>query len=624
MDRRKELKINRSNVDGEIRYRMAHREVQRAARRDKARWIEERCAEVQEGLQRHNTKNAYELIKTLKNGRQTRQRNLKDADGQVLTDLKDILRRWRDYGQRLYQEDNDNQGDTVDSSPTLGDWPVILESEVEDSIRRLPKYKAAGFDEVPAELYKTDNPMMIKVLCKLCNKIVETGEWPTDWMRSIFIPLAKIPGTMECQEFRTIALISHASKILLRILLRRTQQTAEEQFADVQMGFRRKVGTRDQIFNLRLIMEKAHEFNVPLFLAFIDFKKAFDSVQHLKLWAVLEKMGVNNTVVSLLRKLYSEQEATVKVEKELSNWFPIKKGVRQGCLISPMLFNFYSEQVMRESADDLSSIGVCISGRNFNNLRFADDIVLMATSATELQMLLDKVETASNEVKLEINERKTKVMTTATSEQLSIRCHGTVLEKVDRFKYLGSIIHQTADTSQEIWARLGAARSALKSLSTLWKDRALHKNIKVKLLKSLVWPLALYGCEAWTLKANDISKLRAFEMTCYRRALKIPWTAHRTNESILLELGTQRELVMTVRKRKLQYFGHVTRANNICTHILEGRINGRRSRGRPRRRWTDDIKEWTRRPLSECSRMARERSRWRELVYESMVPDPQH
>jgi hypothetical protein len=210
------------------------------------------------------------------------------------------------------------------------------------------------------------------------------------------------------------------------------------------------VGTRDQIFNIRIIMEKAREFNVPLYMAFIDYRKAFDSVTHSKLWGILRKMGVSGTVVNLLKNLYKGQEATVRVENHLTDWFTIKKGLRQGCLVSPMCFNFYSEEVMRRAADELSWIGISVSGREVNNLRFADDIVLIATSPERLQRLLDEVDRISNEFQLEISTKKTKVMTaTREPEQLNILCRGVKLVQVDKFKYLGAIIEQTADCSHE-------------------------------------------------------------------------------------------------------------------------------------------------------------------------------
>ena len=145
-------------------------------------------------------------------------------------------------------------------------------------------------------------------------------------------------------------------------------------------------------------------------MAFIDFRKAFDSVSHTKLWRVLSAMGVHPNSVKLLTNLYNNQQASVRIEKELTEWFRVGKGVRQGCLVSPVLFNFYSEEIMRESADELGWIGVTISGRTINNLRFADDIVLIATSPQELQMLLDKVQAKAEEFQLELNSKKTKVM----------------------------------------------------------------------------------------------------------------------------------------------------------------------------------------------------------------------
>ena len=157
------------------------------------------------------------------------------------------------------------------------------------------------------------------------------------------------------------------------------------------MGFKKKVGTRDQIFNLRMIMGKASEFNSPLYMAFIDFKKNFNSVRHTALCGIMKKMGVSEQIISPLRKLYQNQEAAVRVESELSEWFNMKKGVRQGCPISPVCFNFYVEEVMRRTADEMSWIGMRTSGKHLNNLRFADNVVLIATSSERLQALIDEL-----------------------------------------------------------------------------------------------------------------------------------------------------------------------------------------------------------------------------------------
>ena len=212
---------------------------------------------------------------------------------------------------------------------------------------------------------------------------------------------------------------------------------------------------------------------------------------------------------------------------------------------------------------------------------------------------------------------------TNEEEDINIQCRGTSLEQVSQFKYLGVLITSDCNCGREIYARLGAARSAISSLSTLWKDRALSRSIKLRLLKSLVWPIATYGAESWTLKKDSIKKLEAFEMYGYRRILRVSWTEHRTNHSILEELRTTRQLVATIKRRKLQYFGHVTRAEKLSALILQGKIEGRRLRGRPRRRWQDDVMEWTKRSMAECTSAARGRERWRKVVTSAMISDLQ-
>ena len=214
---------------------------------------------------------------------------------------------------KIYSDENNNSEIDKNNNNDLG-LPVLL-SEVKEAVRRLPNNKAVGHHNLPAELLKTGNEELLKILCQLCNQILKTGKWPTDWRKSLFITLPKVTGTAECDEHRSISLISHTSKSLLRVLLKRSEQTAEEQFSEHQAGFRRGVGTRDQIFNLRIVMEKAREFNTPLYMAFIDYKKAFDSVRHSALWKIIKRMGVKPYIITTMRNLYLEQQAAARVEK---------------------------------------------------------------------------------------------------------------------------------------------------------------------------------------------------------------------------------------------------------------------------------------------------------------------
>ena len=165
---------------------------------------------------------------------------------------------------------------------------------------------------------------------------------------------------------------------MLKILQARLQQYVNHELPDVQAGFRKGRGTRDQIASICWIMEKAREFHKNIYFCFIDYAKAFDCVDHNKLWKILKEMGIPDHLTCLLRNLYADQEATVKTGYRTTDLFQIGKGVRQGCILSPCLFNFYAEYIMRNAGLEDAQAGIKIARRNINNLRYAVDTTLMA------------------------------------------------------------------------------------------------------------------------------------------------------------------------------------------------------------------------------------------------------
>ena len=166
----------------------------------------------------------------------------------------------------------------------------------------------------------------MKVLHSIRQQIWKTQQWPQDWKRSVFIPISKKGNAKECSNYRTIALISHASKVTLKILQTRLQQYVNHELPDVQAGFSKGRGTRDQIANVYWIIEKAREFQKNIY-CFIDYAKAFDCVDHNKLWKILKEMGILGNLTCLLRNLYGGQEAAVRTGHGTTNWFKIRKGV---------------------------------------------------------------------------------------------------------------------------------------------------------------------------------------------------------------------------------------------------------------------------------------------------------
>ena len=201
-------------------------------------------------------------------------------------------------------------------------------------------------------------------------------------------------------------LISHASKVMLKILWAKLQQYMNHELPDVQAGFRKGRGTRDQIANICWIIKKAREFQKNIYFCFIDYAKAFDCMDHNKLGKILKEMGIPDHLTCLLRNLCAGQVPG----HGTTDWFQIGKGVCQGCILSPRLFHFYAEYIMKYAGLEEAQAGINVVRRNINNLRYPDDTTLMAESEEELKSLLMKVKEESEEVGLKLNIQKTKIM----------------------------------------------------------------------------------------------------------------------------------------------------------------------------------------------------------------------
>ena len=339
--------------------------------------------------------------------------------------------------------------------------------------------------------------------------------------------------------------------VLYKILQTRLQQYVNHELPDVQAGFRKGRGTRDQIANIHWIIKKAREFQKNIYLCFTDYTKAFDCVDNNKLWKILKEMGTPDHLTCLLRNLYADQEATVRTGCGTTDWFQIGKGVRQRCILSPYLFNFYAEYIMRNARLEEVQAGIEIVGRNINNLRYGDDTTLMAESEEELKSLLMKVKEDSEKVGLKLNIQKTKIMASGpiTSWQIDGETMGDSI-------FGGSKNTADGDCSHEIKRCLLLGRKVMTNLDSILKSRDITLPTKVCLVKAMVFPVVMCGCESWTIKKAEPRRTDAFELWCWRRLLRVPWTARRSNQSILKEISPWCSLEGLMLKLKLQYFGH--------------------------------------------------------------------
>eukprot|EP00794_Sanderia_malayensis_P016388 gene16388-biopygen12078 len=316
--------------------------------------------------------------------------------------------------------------------------------------------------------------------------------------------------------------------------------------------------------------------------------------------------------------------------EQFSDWFKASVGVRQGCILSPTLFNLFLERIMIEAMEDLDDFGISCGGIKITNLRFADDIDLVGKDESEIQELTNRLHNTSQRFGMEISKEKSKTMVTGNGDdniRLDINIDGEKLVQVTRFKYLGSTITEKGTSEEEIRIRIGVATSAMTRFDTVWNLKGVSLKSRIKITKAIAWSTLLYGCESWTISQKSMDKLKAFEMKCYRKMLKITWREKKTNEFVWRKvtevLGERPESVVEIiKRRKLKYYGHQTRKQAQAKVIIEGRVEGRRERGRPRRQWEDDLKQWSGCSMEELRRAAEDKERWRRLVHNWVRPQP--
>uniref|UniRef100_A0A8D8SJ40 Craniofacial development protein 2 n=2 Tax=Cacopsylla melanoneura TaxID=428564 RepID=A0A8D8SJ40_9HEMI len=573
-----------------IEYRQLQNTIRYECRKAKERWLETKCQEMEELQRQNDSHNLHKKIKELVGGKKQTTHYLVDENGKIVVETKEQIEMWERYIERLFDDERERDDDM-----TTATGPEILIDEVEYAIRNIKEGKAVGPDELPGDILKLIKKEHLGKITHLFNLVYQTGDIPADWLKSTFITLPKKPNAKKCEDHRTISLMSHTLKTFLKVIHKRIVNKLEENISDTQFGFRNGLGTREALFAYNVIIQRCLDVNQTVYVCFLDYNKAFDKVRHGLLISILKDENIDSRDIQIIKNLYFNQKAEIRVQSITSKDLAIKRGVRQGCVLSPLLFNVYSERIMTKALEEERG-GININGRPVNNIRYADDTVLLAETMEDLQRMLNNVIQASEESGLTLNTKKTKYMIvakTATPPE-DLYAGREKLEKVDAYNYLGSRVTCTADYLTEIKIRIEKARAAFLKMRTVLTARDLSINLRTRLLKCYVFPVLLYGVEAWTLNKECERKLQAFEMWSYRRILRIPWTDRVTNIEVLNRMGKEVEVLYDIKRRKLSYLGHVMRGPKyeILHLIIQGKIVGKRSVGRRRISWLRNLREW--------------------------------
>ena len=352
-------------------------------------------------------------------------------------------------------------------------------------------------------------------------------------------------------------------------------------------------------------------------MCYIDYKKAFDRVIHALLMEVLSHNEIDAKDLKLIRNLYWQQTASIQTEDGQSKTFPIERGVRQGCVLSPSIFNVYTEEIFKEF-EELP--GIKLLGEYINNLRYADDTVLLAESEEELQTLVDAVKEGSLRFGLEMNTKKTKTMIVRRDindgSKLNIKVDGATLEQVESYQDLGQLITEDGRCEVEIKRRIGIAKTNFFKMKNVLTTKKLSMKTRKKILYCYIISTLMYASEAWVINAADWKRIEAFEMWALRKMMKISYKEHKTNEEVMKLANHKRTIRNEMMLRKSKYLGHALRKNGLQRGLLEATIVGGRGRGRPRHTWIHNIRKETKMSYVELVRAADDRSGFRRTIEE--------
>lgn len=615
IEERRRLK---NDPDKQDEYRRLRNRINRETKKAREGYLLESCKDISAKLEKGEMDQAYRAIKSFFQNPSSKGSAIEDENGNVLVDLDKIAQRWKNYIEKLYKGNPINFDGILENEENVkpdDEGDTILRDEFDAALKRLGENKAAGIDNIPAEIIKAADSSIHDKLYDLVCQIYETGTLPADFTKCAVIPLPKKPGTRKCEQHRTLSLVSHASKILTNILLRRLTTVVEESITDDQFGFRSGRGTREAILSVKIIAEKRLAHALDTYLAFIDLEKAFDKVDWNILFEILKAAGVKYKDRRIIWCLYKEEKAVIRCGSH-NEEAAIQQGVRQGCSLSPILFNLYIQKAMDEvRAALIDTHGVRVHGEKIDMIRFADDIALIAESKEDLEELLGTIQRILNRnYNMKINKTKTKTMVVSRrNTKVSITLENVKISNVDSFTYLGSRMTAGNKDTSDIKSRIHLAKTAFNKRSKLFTSRNISLKAKKRVLKVYVWSVLLYASETWSISEAEKKKLEAFECWCYRRMLGIKWTDRVTNDEVFRRVNENRSLINVLKTRRGKWIGHLLRHDSLPQRLLEGMVEGQRYRGRPRSSYIQQIQtDVGCATYVEMKKMAEDRKKWKQ------------
>ena len=387
------------------------------------------------------------------------------------------------------------------------------QTEIRKAINNLSSNKASGVDNIINEYFKNAADLLVEPIQILFNKILQTGVFPAQWATGLIVPIYKKGDADDTNYYRGITLISCFAKLFTSVISNRLKiwEQENEISTDAQFGFKTNHSTNDAIFILKYLIDKNLNSKKKLYCAFIDLKKAFDSVSRTSLWYKLIKCGIDGKLLKLIRSLYSEIKLRVKNLNSLSDLYSCELGLLQGEILSPFLFSIFLNDIEMHLGQNIQD-GITLEQLQLYLLLFADDAVLVSETPEGLQRSLNSLHNYCKKWNLKVNIEKTKIVVFRKGGVISQNLHwyydGKEIEIVNTFNYLGVIFSCGGSFMQNAKYLADKALKAMHSLFDITKDVDTPVNIMLQLFDSLVVSILNYGCESWGfLHAESIERI---------------------------------------------------------------------------------------------------------------------
>jgi hypothetical protein len=546
------------------------------------------------------------------------------------------------YLQKIIYEEEETLGKNFEYKEMLQAW---------NSAKRR---KAVGIDKIPSELFNyAESEILMRLVLKLCNKMLKEGFVESILKDVVIVSIFKKGSTFDCGNYRGVALIAHIGKVLERMINNRVYAYVEniKFLPESQCGFRKNRNTIDMMFCSKRIAEYGREKRLEVYKCYIDFTKAYDKVDREVLWKILIKIGVPKNLVELIKSLHVGAKATARMDGIFSEEFLLEVGLKQGSILSPLLFNIYCGAIIRRILEKLEELVKCgifvrfrLQGSMFDvqqlkrrdalimkliELMFADDCELVAESEGDLQRMLDIFDEVSTAFSMAISIKKTEVMVIQPKNSAVIKpvitIQGQILKVVEDFKYLGGTESNDNSMDKEIAIRCQKMVVAYNTLRvSVFECKNINLKTKFSMFRSCVITAGVYGSPVWNTTAAHIQKLESCQFRLLRSMCGWYWRDFQSYEDILMlaeEVGAKIfPIELVIRESRVKYVGHVERMEDsrLPKILLHGEAeHGKRQQGGAEKTYRSVVKTDMKKlgiDHAEWQEMAQDRKKWRNAV----------